>query len=428
MLLLHISDIHFRAPDCLNPALDPDRPYRTRLLQDVRDQVANLGPVTAVLVGGDIAFKGAPEEYQTAMTWLTELAAIAGCPMERVFVVPGNHDVDRAAIGRSAAVRNAQGAICQAQDGAREREFRTQISDPETAGTLLVPLVAYNDFAKVFNCQVFLPDRLYWRQDLDLGGGVVLRIHGLTSTILSGRGGQDDTKGQLYLSPLQTVLDPVDDVANLVICHHPPDWFIDHEDADEAICNRAQIQLFGHKHRHRVTRDESYIRFNAGAVNPDRHEPGWQPGYNLIGVRVQGEGQGRKIVVEGHVRQWQSNPDQFIPVLVGGRDVFRHEIAFPGRVQAQPLPVTPEPVPVDLFEVSSDAEASMGASVTRNLVFRFWNLSISQRRDIAVRLGLITEDEMSLPEPERYGRALIRAGERGMLSQLADAITEKENH
>jgi len=67
MLLLHISDIHFRAPDYLDPNLDPDRPYRTRLVQDVRAQVANLGPVGAILIGGDIAFRGAPEEYQVAM-------------------------------------------------------------------------------------------------------------------------------------------------------------------------------------------------------------------------------------------------------------------------------------------------------------------------------------------------------------------------
>lgn len=41
MLLLHISDIHFRVQD--------------------------LGPVGAILVGGDIAFKGDPEEYKAVM-------------------------------------------------------------------------------------------------------------------------------------------------------------------------------------------------------------------------------------------------------------------------------------------------------------------------------------------------------------------------
>jgi hypothetical protein len=42
-------------------------------------------------------------------------------------------------------------------------------------------------------------------------------------------------------------------------------------------------------------------------------------------------------------------------------------------------------------------------------------LTMSQRRDIALRIGLISQDELGLPEPERYGRALIRAGQRGQL-------------
>ncbi len=123
MLLLHISDIHFRAPDCLNADLDPDRPYRTRLIADVRNCVAELGSVGAILIGGDVAFKGAPEEYATAMVWIHELAAVAGCPMERVFVIPGNHDVDHSVIRVTPAVRNARDAIRRAINN-REREFQ----------------------------------------------------------------------------------------------------------------------------------------------------------------------------------------------------------------------------------------------------------------------------------------------------------------
>ena len=63
MLLLHISDIHFRAPDCVNPDLDPDRPYRTRMIHDARTRTQTLGPVGAILVSGDIASKGDPREY-----------------------------------------------------------------------------------------------------------------------------------------------------------------------------------------------------------------------------------------------------------------------------------------------------------------------------------------------------------------------------
>lgn len=179
MRLLHVSDIHFRSPDCLTPHLDPERPYRTRLLQDVRARVVDAG-VDVLLVSGDIAFKGAPAEYQAANDWLRQLAEAAGCPFDRVYVVPGNHDVDRSVAGRAPAIRNAQQAIANAPRWSRERELRTQFSDPDTGRALLAPLAAYNNFAKVFGCQIYAPDGLFWTQTLSLDGDVELRIHGLT--------------------------------------------------------------------------------------------------------------------------------------------------------------------------------------------------------------------------------------------------------
>jgi hypothetical protein len=396
-----------------------------------------LGSVGAILVGGDIAFKGTPEEYEVAMIWIKELAAVAGCPLERVFVVPGNHDVDRNLISRTPATRNAQAAIARASAPHRERELRNQINDPETGRALLAPISAYNDFAKLLNCQVYLPERLYWKQDLELEHGIILRVHGLTSILLSGAGGADDTRDSLYLSPLQTVLDPVDDVVNLVICHHPPDWLMDQDDANDAICGKAAIHMFGHKHRQRIQRDPQYVRFSAGAVNPDRQDAGWQPGYNLVDIRIVGSGINREIAVAAYIRQWQSNPDMFRAALTPeGSDVYLHTIRFPGiETPAVAQSALDTPRPTQHGAVGSDGsgsdsvpdgEAAMGNASTRNLVFRFWSLKASERRSITLQLGLITEEELALPEPERYGRALIRASERGRLDELAHEIAHKE--
>lgn len=292
-------------------------------------------------------------------------------------------------------------------------------------------MAAYNEFARQFNCQVFSPERLYWKQDLPLEGGVLLRIHGLTSTLLSGADGQDDTRTRLYLSPLQTVLDPTDNVVNLVMCHHPPEWFMDCDDVDDAMCGRAAIHLFGHKHRQRSVNATNYIQFSAGAVNPDRNEQGWQPGYNLIELHVTGEGERRALEIKAHLLEWQSNPDLFRPKLTpNGEAVLHHRINIPDRTQTVVQSREPRSVPVEepyvALEAESDVEAAMGEKDTRNLVFRFWNLTVSQRREITLRMGLIEESEMSLPEPERYGRALLRASERGLLEKLAHEIEQVE--
>lgn len=187
----------------------------------------------------------------------------------------------------------------------------------------------------------------------------------------------------------------------------------------------------------------AYVRFSAGAVNPDPNERGWSPGYNLVSLHVAGSGRGRKLTVEAHLRQWQSNPDMFRPMLnQKGEPVFRHEIEFPGLERHTAPSATADALaavapglreePTENSETKrtrdSDVEAAMGDASTRNLVFRFWNLTMSQRRDIALGLDLITREELVLPEPERYGRALIRAGERGRLDELARQVAQKEVH
>ena len=91
-------------------------------LQDARNLAAHDGQaVQAILVGGDIAYRGAAAEYDAALAWLEELAKECGCPMERVFVIPGNHDVDRSIITSTPSVRNVQKAIADAVAWFRER-------------------------------------------------------------------------------------------------------------------------------------------------------------------------------------------------------------------------------------------------------------------------------------------------------------------
>ena len=439
MLLLHISDIHFQHPIC-NTDMDPDKPYRTRLISDVRERVSDLGSVDAILVSGDIAFQGAPEEYEAAWTWLRELASSCGCVEGRVFVVPGNHDVDRTVVTGRASVRNVQQMIASAEPDRRESELLHQLQDAEAGRALFEPIAAYNDFAKRFHCQVYAPERLFWCQDLPLDDQTVLRLYGLTSTLLSGANGRDDTRTSLYLSPLQTVLDPVDGIINLVICHHPPDWFKDQDDVEDAVRSRAAIHLFGHKHRQRFYKDDGCARFSAGAVNPDRNEPGWQPGYNLISLSVGEENGARHLEIEAHLLAWQTMPEMFRPIAVSQTEtVFRHRVPIRGEIAAAPrslgapaavrLVSDPEAMTAtDTLEEPTEVEAAMGDERIRNLIFRFWNLTMSQRRDISLSLGLIDESEMELPEPERYGRALIRAREQGLLDRVAEEVERLERH
>lgn len=276
------------------------------------------------------------------------------------------------------------------------------------------------------NCQIY-PGKIAWKQDLDLTPQVKLRIHGLTSTLLSGRDGKDDPRPSLYVSPLQTALDPVPDVVNMVMCHHPTDWLIDGDDVENALERRATFQLFGHKHKQKVHREADFVRWGAGAVNPSRSEKQYEPGYNLVRIDLTGSGRERQLSIETHQFTYQSNPEGFRPIVTSsGDDVFRHTIPFPEDIVASTGAMTSDVPPDPPIDASADAEAAMGAEVNRNIVGRFWDLASSDRRNIALELGLISPEEVALPEPERYGKALIRAKERDLLDRLAELISERE--
>lgn len=202
MRLLNIADIHFREPDCLNLATDPDSAFRSCLEDDAEAFcVSSNAPVDAILVVGDIAFKAARSEYEVAKEWLLSLADKCGCPRNRIYVVPGNHDVDRRVCGSMAGIGNAQAAIANATSNYRESVFRRQLGDEGAARDLFRPLEEYNRFAASFACNVY-PGQPFWVDSIDIGQGMTLRLFGLTSTFISGLDGRDEEPGRLYLSPL----------------------------------------------------------------------------------------------------------------------------------------------------------------------------------------------------------------------------------
>jgi 3',5'-cyclic AMP phosphodiesterase CpdA len=66
VLLLHISDIHFRAAEAGQPD-DPNLALRNDLIEDVKKMRAEIGrPADGILLTGDIAFAGKAAEYDFA--------------------------------------------------------------------------------------------------------------------------------------------------------------------------------------------------------------------------------------------------------------------------------------------------------------------------------------------------------------------------
>src|SRR4029077_12483563 len=88
---LHISDFHFRGGDpydrdvVLGALVNSVKWFR-----EERGRQPDL-----IFATGDIAQAGQASEYAAATKFFNDLLAAAGIERRQLFVVPGNHDVDR---------------------------------------------------------------------------------------------------------------------------------------------------------------------------------------------------------------------------------------------------------------------------------------------------------------------------------------------
>ncbi|CAG1010500.1 hypothetical protein ANRL4_04202 [Anaerolineae bacterium] len=95
LTLLHISDLHLKALAEGGVPFDQNQAYRL-FLKDVKKQSGlAFHPLQAIIVAGDISFQCGKNSFDQAYHLLTDLANDLKVPLERVVLVPGNHDVNR---------------------------------------------------------------------------------------------------------------------------------------------------------------------------------------------------------------------------------------------------------------------------------------------------------------------------------------------
>jgi len=110
--ILHISDLHERG------SRESESFRRRRVLGEAWER--NLGeqlkdgPIDLVCFTGDVADWGKPDEYGPATEFIQALLERLSLPFERLFLVPGNHDIDRTQ-GKSAwsKLRGKKGLLFQ---------------------------------------------------------------------------------------------------------------------------------------------------------------------------------------------------------------------------------------------------------------------------------------------------------------------------
>jgi len=369
-----------------------------------------------------VAFSGQTSEFEEALQWLAQLADDTGTPPAQVFTIPGNHDVQRQVIESSSLLQMIHKELRPVDPDAVDERLDRYSKDPEAAELLLRPLANYNSFAAAFECDI-TAGKPFWEHDLKLNDGTILRLRGLNSAIPSDET-DNDGANKLCVGSQQFTLERIDGVEYLVLCHHPPAWLRDQDGLEDQLNNRARLQMFGHKHRQRVTRINNSVRLVAGAVGPPPREPKWQPCYNFVLIRVQ-DVPARTMSVKVHHRVWDEGTAQFKSDGVSDSEYvlpLPAKAASHAAAKVEAVHMTPEKV---ALPAASKKDNQGGMDARRLLTYGFLTLAYPVRFEVAQSLGLLDERDRGLTETETYRLWFRRAAERDLLAALWDLVEKK---
>jgi predicted MPP superfamily phosphohydrolase len=292
---IHLSDIHTGHGDRAfgwDQSLVLAEIVRDIGLQREREPAP---PIDAILVTGDIANTGAgrtPTEYDSATAWLHRVAAAAGVTPAQIFVVPGNHDVDRGA-DRDDAVKQL---VTELREG--RKSLDDALTDAAPRAMLAHRMARYLDFAGQFAPVGATADqRLCWVHRLVAPSGLAVRLVGLNTTLLAAG---DDDQGKLRVGMRQIGLafaDLQEGELVLALGHHPlgGGWLFDQPEIEPWLKKHAHALLTGHVHvanaeESRSGAGSSFLRVVAGSAHGDRMPAGIPAGHGYsFGAIVQGD-------------------------------------------------------------------------------------------------------------------------------------------
>lgn len=421
LTLLHLSDIHFKQLKG-HEYLDVDKDIQNELEFDLKRLKAEYNLVNAILIGGDIAFSGQETEYIEADTWIGRICEIVGCMQENVLTIPGNHDVDWSK--HSPVVKDVH-------DVFKKLKQRTEIDDKiakyltsdDSSNILLGSFTNYHSFAQKYGCVPKDNNLLFWIKDFVLGE-YILRIRGVNSALVSNKY-DDENTSKLVIGSHQSLIPNEPGVINVVLCHHPPQWLIDGDDAHRDFRARARICLFGHKHYYDVEKlDDKCLILAAGAMQPPRGEADWEPRYNVIKVQVTKATEQAYLNVRLIKRIWDKREKKFTAERSENGSLY---VEFD-------LKLTTEEAKPIVSNSSSGNGSQNGLAMAeqvidlnnpnpiRKLAFMFLGLPYHSRVTIAAEMKLIEDSDKALNEVQKAQICFKRVIDRKQLGDLWDKV------
>jgi predicted phosphodiesterase len=284
---LHLSDMHYGHGDS-SYGWD-QRTLFSHLEQDIKraiEEWPELPRVQAIFVTGDIAFSGQKagrHEYRDANRFLTKIVGMLDVRRDQVFLVPGNHDVQRGeALHLVKRVRRKPRALDDILDARDERE------------ALFARQANYRRFADRF----VVRDLSAWSETIRIPSFGDIVLVGLNTALVSN---DNEDRGKLSLAGAQrNVLSSANGRVRLLLTHHPFEegWLDDEGTLRSLAWQRRTVHLCGHIHDPRVELVSQagglhHVRVVAAAAHRDQKEAEAgkdSHGYNFGSLMIDAKG------------------------------------------------------------------------------------------------------------------------------------------
>lgn len=253
--ILHISDLHQR-----NDREEPGGWRMRAVLGDKwkqnLDTIVDDGRIDLVCFTGDLVQAGKPEEYAALTSFIDALVKRLGIDLAHLFVVPGNHDIDRD-IAREpwSAIRNLGQHEAEHVSRWMAGESPPPRIEPSHADAILERQGAYRAWVQsVLKRKDLLPGpdkphpRLGYRSTVRLlDRPFDVHVIGLDTAWLAG---DHNDAGKLLLTD-ETIGRLASDLFGLRIAlmHHPFGDLADGENCRAMLSTRVDLLLRGHVHR-----------------------------------------------------------------------------------------------------------------------------------------------------------------------------------
>ena len=273
---LHISDIHFQPKKEWR-----DNDARSELIGYLKGVFAEDPSLVPDLIfcTGDIAFgetSASPikDQYTQAKDFFNNLLAACGksdsMSKDRLFVVPGNHDVIRKEVNADA---QSQLQALARNSGDHLEKINQRFADRNLEFTdALKRLDGYGNFISEFLPHLIDPDGRHCYTRCLTFGQIKLAVSGFNSS-WSAAGDEDDRHLWLAASyqfnSAKTQSGDADYRIGLI--HHPVDWLnqAERQISTIRIASDYDFWLHGHTHEAWVTPTDSHIVVGAGAVGAE---------------------------------------------------------------------------------------------------------------------------------------------------------------